>query len=152
MGGWGALPLPPEEYFNLHGRAHSAALLEAKPPAEGPRTGFDMTDTRRKESGHCVRLHLTHGDRDGRRTVPTHPTTHTHIQIPESSLVQMRAKHDRSEYKLSAKWSPTYSGKFGLTVTSTLKVEANGSGRVLTQPNGTGQGHVISGEVQSDSH
>lgn len=56
----------------------------------GPAQGLDVTDTRRKASGHCVRPHLTHWHGDGRRAAPSPP--HTYTQIPESSTVQTRVK------------------------------------------------------------
>lgn len=56
----------------------------------GPAQGLDVTDTRRKASGHCVRPHLTHWHGDGRRAAPSPP--HTYTQIPESSSVQTRVK------------------------------------------------------------
>lgn len=51
-------------------------------------------------------------------SLPPPPPTHIHTQIPESSLAQMRAKHDRPEYKLSMKRSSGYKSEFGLSVTS----------------------------------
>ncbi len=144
-------------------RAHSAELLTAWPPAEGPGAGLDVTDTQRKESGHRVRPHLTHGHGDGRRAAPspplTHTNTHTHthththtdpwviISADESKAWQARTQTPHREITLLQQQVWPHSN---------VRELLRGGKRIMscmyTQPNRTGQGHVIYGGVQSDSH